>query len=183
MSENKEETKQIKISVEDEAVEQLVENRYTDSAPTPRRRKPVNKKRKKKKKKHIALKILIVILAFILVFVVSFLASYTYFTTQNAKEATYKTESVNTPVAETDGKPQELAASQSAEYTPQPEEIFVEEKKSDDAKDSDKDNKKPASTTQKKPVNEDTEVTVPEKESASDIVDNEENSEGLDLGI
>ena len=127
---------------------------------------------------------LIVILAFVLVFVVSFLVSYTYFSNQNEKKNTYNNEAGDMVIAEKPGELKELEASESAEYTPQPDEIFEEENKPEKVEEGKKtENKKPVETVQKKPETTKPETEKVENEPSSDIIDNEENSEGLDLGI
>ncbi len=185
MSDIREETKQIKRVVDDETVEQLVEGR------TPRRPSTSGVKRRKKKKNRFALKSLITILAFVLVFVISFLVSYTYFSAPSTSPEGDNLPVVGTPVK--DNENTDLDEKDEDDYyatdnmKPQSaEEIPVEDEKDEepaDEKPAVTPQKKPSSTPQQKPANKPQNSESSNNNTSSGVVDNKDNSEGLDFGL
>ena len=193
MSDRREETKQIKRIVDDETVEQLVEGR------TPRRTTTTGVKRRKKKKNRFALKSLITILAFVLVFVISFLISYTYFSAPSNAPEENNIPAIGTPVKDNDSTdPDEKAADdyyatddmkpQSADDIPledEKDEEPVDEKPAvtPQQKPSATQQQKPASTPEQKPASKPQNSGTSNNNTSSGVVDNKENSEGLDFGL
>ena len=98
MAENMDETKDIKVRLDDETVEQLVDDRFVRKAHTSSSKHSKNKKRKKK---NYGLSAVITVLAFILVFVIFFLGSYIFFT---AAPQTPEVNETNTQQIENDAK-------------------------------------------------------------------------------
>lgn len=193
MSDRREETKQIKRFVDDETVEQLVEGRTT------RRPSTSGVKRRKKKKNRFALKSLITILAFVLVFVISFLVSYTYFSVPSNSPEENNLPAVGTPVKDNDTTdPDEKIEDdyyatdnmkpQSADEIPvedEKEEETVDEKPAitPQQKPSSAQQQKPSSTPQQKPASKPQNSGTSNSSTSSEVVDNKDNSEGLDFGL
>ena len=192
MSDRREETKQIKRIVDDETVEQLVEGR------TPRRTTTTGVKRRKKKKNRFALKSLITILAFVLVFVISFLISYTYFSAPSNAPEENNLPAIGTPAEEnnstgTNEKADDYYATddmkpQSADDIPledEKDEEPVDEKPAvtPQQKPSSKPQQKPASTPEQKPASKPQNSGTSNNNTSSGVVDNKDNSEGLDFGL
>lgn len=82
MADKTEDTKEIKINLDEETVEQLVEDRFVSKKPRPAG--TPHKKKSKKKKQNFALTGLITILGFVLVFVIFFIGSYIIFSSSSA---------------------------------------------------------------------------------------------------
>lgn len=196
MSDIREETKQIKRVVDDETVEQLVEGR------APRRPSTSGVKRRKKKKNRFAIKSLITILAFVLVFVISFLVSYTYFSAPSKTPEENNLPIVGTPIKDNDTTDTENLTEdleddyyatddmkpQSADDIPvedEKDEEPVDEKPSaaPQQKPSSKPQQKPASTPEQKPATKPQNSGSTNNNTSSGVVDNKDNSEGLDFGL
>ncbi len=188
MSDRREETKQIKRVVDDETVEQLVEGR------TPRRTTTTGVKRRKKKKNRFALKSLITILAFVLVFVISFLVSYTYFSAPSNSPEENNLPVVGTPVkdndtTDTDDLTEDLEDDYYATDDMKPQsadEIPVEDEKDEepaDEKPAATPEQKPSSAPQQKPASKPQNSGNSNNTTSSGVVDNKDNSEGLDFGL
>lgn len=185
MTDRREETKQIKRVVDDETVEQLVEGR------TPRRPSTTGVKRRKKRKNRFALKSLITILAFVLVFVISFLISYTYFSVPLTTPEEDNLPTVGAPVKDNDTT--DLNEETEEDYyatddmKPQSaDEIPVEDEKEEDSADEKPavtPEKKPSSASQQKPANKTQNSGTSNDTTSSSVVDNKDNSEGLDFGL
>ncbi len=187
MTDRREETKQIKRVVDDETVEQLVEGR------TPRRPSTSGAKRRKKKKNRFALKSLITILAFVLVFVISFLISYTYFSAPSTTPEKDNLPVVGTPVKDNDTTDtKDLNEEIEDDYyatdnmKPQSADEIPEKDEKDeepaDEKPAVTPQKKPSSTPQQKPANK-PQNSEASNNTSSGVVDNKDNSEGLDFGL
>jgi cytoskeletal protein RodZ len=185
MSDRREETKQIKRVVDDETVEQLVEGR------TPRRTSTTNvKRRRKKKKNRFALKSLITILAFVLVFVISFLVSYTYFSAPSNAPEENNLPAVGTPVKDNDNTdPDEKDDDYYATDNMKPQsadDIPLEDGKDEepvDEKPAVIPEQKPSSTPEQKPASKPQNSGTSNSSTSSGVVDNKDNSEGLDFGL
>lgn len=193
MTDRREETKQIKRIVDDETVEQLVEGRTT------RRPSPSGVKRRKKKKNRLALKSLITILAFVLVFVISFLVSYTYFSAPSIAPEENNLPVVGAPVKDNDTE--ELNEKVEGDYyatdnmKPQSaDDIPLEDEKDEgpvdekpavtpQQKPSSAQQQKPAFTPQQKPASKPQNSGTSNNNTSSGVVDNKDNSEGLDFGL
>lgn len=193
MSDIREETKQIKRVVDDETVEQLVEGR------TPRRPSTTGAKRRKKKKSRFALKSLITILAFVLVFVISFLVSYTYFSAPSTNPEESDLPLVGVPVKDDDTTDPDEKVEDDYYATdnmkPQSaDDISVEEEKPEEPTDkkpavtpekkpSSTQQQKPSSTPGQKPASKPQNSGSVNNDTSSGVVDNKDNSEGLDFGL
>ncbi len=193
MSDRREETKQIKRVVDDETLEQLVEGRTT-------RRPPASGvKRRKKKKNRFALKSLITILAFLLVFLISFLVSYTYFSAPSNSPEENNLPAVGTPAKDNDTTDSDEKIEDDYYATddmkPQSaDEIPVEDEKEEEPVDekpavtpqqkpSSAQQQKPSSTPQQKPASKPQNAGTSNSSTSSEVVDNKDNSEGLDFGL
>ena len=185
MSDRREETKQIKRIVDDETVEQLVEGR------TPRRTTTTSVKRRKKRKNRFALKSLITILAFVLVFVISFLVSYTYFSAPSNSPEENNLPAIGTPVKDNDSTdPDEKVEDDyyaTDDMKPQSAvDILLEDEKDEepvDEKPAVTPQQKPSSTPGKKPASKPQNSGSTNNNTSSGVVDNKDNSEGLDFGL
>lgn len=185
MSDRREETKQIKRIVDDETVEQLVEGR------TPRRTTTTGVKRRKKKKNRFALKSLITILAFVLVFVISFLVSYTYFSAPSRTPEGDNLPVVGTPVKDnentvTDEKAEDDYYATDDMKPQSADDIPLEDEKDEepvDEKPAVTPEQKPSSKPQQKPASKPQNSGTSNNSTSSGVVDNKDNSEGLDFGL
>lgn len=186
MSDRREETKQIKRVVDDETVEQLVEGR------TPRSTSTTGvKRRRKKKKSRFALKSLITILAFVLVFVISFLVSYTYFSAPSIAPEENNLPAVGTPDKDNGNTDPDEKAEDDYYATdnmkPQSaDEIPVEDEKEEESVNEEPavtPQKKPSSAQQQKPASKPQNSGTSNSSTSSGVVDNKDNSEGLDFGL